>query len=227
MLSRSSARLVASSIVVLSSVAVAAKGDIVVSSMPDWDGVFGIQFVPGAVSTHSFTVGQTFTAPADATALDGFSLHAFATLNPISNMRAYLFTATGGQATGVPLYRSDSLATLGYNGGVYTHLDFSSINAPVIAGQTYVILLSCTEGGPTDTINRIQLAAPRLNSSSPLLGNAISFFAADNSAAGLTGQNFSNVNNALDLAVELRFIPTPGGAALLAALGLAGAARRR
>lgn len=204
----------------------AVHADVVVSSFPNWDSSSGV-----AITGTTVAVGQTFAAPAGggANTLDAFTIRVNAT-STVSGVRAYVFaTSAGGtEATGAPLYRSNIFPTMAPTGG-FIMVSYTGLNAPVTPGQNYVLLFSNAESGSAFSMNGFQVASMFTGSSAaaPLLGNAVSFAPTPSgSMTGLTTTPWTNLSSSRDLALELRFVPTPGTCGVVG-LGLLAAARRR
>lgn len=204
-----------------------ARADVVVSSFPNWDSSSGV-----AITGTTVAVGQTFAAPAGggANTLDAFTIRVNAT-STVAGVRAYVFAASaaGTQATGAPLYRSNIFPTIAPSGG-FIMVSYTGLNAPVTPGQNYVLLFSNAENGSAFSMNGFQVASTFTGSSAaaPLLGNAVSFAPTPSgSMTGLTTTPWTNLSSSRDLALELRFVPTPGAGAVVGLALLAAARRRR
>jgi hypothetical protein len=144
----SSRRLLAGAVPLLAVTALAVPAaqaaPVPVGTLPAWDGQNAV-FAYGPDQTHTY--GQVVTAPAGATTLREFALELSLPTDVVS--RAEVYAWDGEKATGPALYESAPFSTTvppvdPANPGVtqFQLASFAIPDAPVVAGQQYVLFLS-------------------------------------------------------------------------------------
>lgn len=211
----------------------------IVSTLPDWDGAAAAPLL--SRDFVSASVGQTFTTPNDAAALNGVSL--FLGYSPLFfpfdqdlRFHAYLFGWNGTTLTDL-LWKSSI-----QEGAIEIDLTAQAFDiggVPLAAGGQYAVVLSTLEADPFDPALAFITQFPSYQNVGVVdfdayTGGALIQSYSDNWGDLLTAPWL--VNETADLAIELRFaprvdvvVPEPSTFALLAsALVLLGvpAARR-
>jgi hypothetical protein len=200
----------------------------------------------GRAAENSFlTMGQSFIVPAGTfTQLTSFDFWLRGATTPPGSVpyRAYIFGWDAGtrRVSAAPLFRSDAQSFAGAEAN--TPVSFSTGGLNLVAGQSYIAVLSAVEfstapigtrGGPVYTTS--------WPASSYAGGSAFEAFSPNTGLAGLAGVTWRTVGaneGNWDVAFVARFtstqqpptvVPEPGTVILLAGglLGLGAVARRR
>lgn len=109
-----------------------------VSTVSTWNGGNGIAYFG---YPNSGTFGQTFTAPAQAAALTGFTVY-IENFSAYVNFQFYVMAWNGYEATGPILYQSPVTSTSGSSG--FRLFSFNTGDVPLIPGSMYVAFANVT-----------------------------------------------------------------------------------
>jgi hypothetical protein len=137
---------------------VAQAATIVIDTTPSWDGSSTV--FPSGHDSVTETYGQSVTAPAYASSLQGFSFiiqdvndfEGLGVPGPITYQAyVYQWDSAGGHLTGPALWTSPMLQTSGTNTGAFLTTSFATPGVAVTPNQQYMLFLT-TDGiaSPTD-----------------------------------------------------------------------------